>query len=338
VDDSALARQTLVDALNRREGLTVAVASDLVMARTRMRQARPDVILLDLDRLGLEGLSFFREVMAEERVPVVICSEATGRGAYLALQAMDEGAIAVVARPRPGAFDSESARHLTEVVCAAAASRLAGRPGPRPRAAGTESAPMEKPLPSPLSARLVAIGASIGGIQALRTLLEAMPPASPGFVIVQHLPDGFSTALAARLDETCLIDVKEARDGDSVSPGCALLAPGNRHLVVEGGPDRYTVALVPEPRASRHRPSVDVLFGSIARNVREHAVGVILSGMGEDGAAGLLQMRQAGAATLAQDEESCAVFGMPRRAIESGAVEEVLPLPLMAGAILRLAS
>jgi two-component system chemotaxis response regulator CheB len=339
VDDSAVVRQGVLLLLERVPGMVVEVASDPLIARQKMKGRRPDVILLDLEMPRMDGLTFLRELMREEEpVPVVVCSGLAGPGSETAVRALQEGALEIIAKPQLGVGDflRESRARLVEALrnAARARPRLARR-GPPVR---VEVEPPGRLAPSLLTVttdQVVAVGASTGGTEALRQLLEPMPPDCPGLVIVQHMPEQFTSAFAKRLDQLCRIEVKEAEPGDRVQQGRALIAPGNRHLRVRRSGGHYQVALMDGGRVSGHKPSVDVLFQSVARAAGENAVGVLLTGMGEDGADGLLAMRQAGAATLAQDEASCVVFGMPRAAIERGAVDEVLPLKSIGGAVLR---
>jgi two-component system chemotaxis response regulator CheB len=338
VDDSAVVRQAL-SAILGSAGMEVAVAADPVIARHKMRAVRPDVMVLDIEMPRVDGLTFLRELMAQEPLPVLVCSGLAAPGTEVALQALEEGAVHVVAKPRLGVkgFLEESARDLVEAVRGAAQARprrRAGPAAPRLRADAVLPARRRRPLES-TTLKVVAVGASAGGTEALRVLLEALPPDAPGLAIVQHMPELFTGAFARRLAEACRVEVKEAADGDRIAPGRALIAPGNRHLAVRRSGAHYLARLLDGPPVSRHRPSVDVLFRSAAQAAGRNAVGVILTGMGDDGAAGLLEMRQAGAHTIAQDEASSVVFGMPREAIALGAAVEVLPLDRVAEAVLR---
>lgn len=341
VDDSAVVRQGVLLLLEDVPGMVVEAASDPLIARQKMRSRRPDVILLDLEMPRMDGLTFLRELMREaEPVPVVVCSGLAGPGTEAAVRALQEGALEIIAKPQLGVGDflRESRARLVAALRNAARAHLARR-GPAVREAVREAVePPERPAPSMLTVttdKVVAVGASTGGTEALRQLLEPMPPDCPGIVIVQHMPEQFTSAFAKRLHQLCRIEVKEAEQGDRVLQGRALIAPGNRHLRVRRTGGHYQVELMDGGRVSGHKPSVDVLFQSVARSVGENAVGVLLTGMGEDGAEGLLAMKQAGAETIAQDEASCVVFGMPRAAIQRGAVDEVVPLPAMTNAVLR---
>jgi two-component system chemotaxis response regulator CheB len=343
VDDSAVVRQTLGAILSQTRGMSVSTASDPLIAMEKMRVQRPDVILLDLEMPRMDGITFLRKLMSDDPIPVVVCSGIAQRGTEAALHAIEEGAVEVVAKPQLGVrgFLEDSALMLADVVRAAARARRPlrrGRAAP-PRVPGAARA-AERPRPALrfTSDKIVAIGASTGGTEALRVILEAMPPDAPGMVVVQHMPEVFTRTFAERLDRYCRIEVKEAADGDRVRSGRALIAPGNRHTLLARTGAHYQVEVQDGPLVSRHRPSVDVLFRSAATAAGPNAVGVILTGMGDDGADGLGDMRRAGAATIAQDEPSSVVFGMPKEAIERGAVEDVVPLSRMAAAILGRAA
>jgi two-component system chemotaxis response regulator CheB len=339
VDDSAVVRQALGQILGA-AGILVTTAADPIIARDKMRRERPDAVVLDIEMPRMDGLTFLHQLMAEDPVPVVVCSGLAGRGTEVALQALEAGAVDIVEKPRLGVkgFLEESAGRLVEVVRAALQARVRARP-PRARPAGPAPAPRPAPVGIRLTtSRVAVIGASTGGTEALRALLLALPPDGPGIAIVQHMPEVFTAQFARRLDRECRIEVKEAAPADRILPGRALLAPGNRHLAVRRSGAHYVADVFDAPPVSRHRPSVDVLFRSAAEAAGPNAAGVILTGMGDDGAAGLLEMRRAGAHTLAQDEASCVVFGMPKEAIALGAVVEVLPLDRIAQAVLRWAA
>lgn len=342
VDDSATVRQALTGILSAARGFEVTTASDPLIALGKMERDRPDVIVTDLEMPRMDGIAFLRRVMAEDPIPVLVCSALTGRGTEGAMLALDEGAVDVVTKPKLGVrqFLEESAVTLSDAVRAAAVARLRSRPrgfrGEARLTADAVVAPRRAPRVLPTTDKIVAMGASTGGTEAIRVVLEALPPESPGLVIVQHMPEGFTRAFAQRLDQSCRIAVKEAADGDRVLEGRALIAPGNRHLVVQRSGGHYAVSVREGPLVSRHRPSVDVLFRSVAQAAGSNAVGVLMTGMGDDGAQGLVEMKAAGAPTLAQDEASCVVFGMPREAIARGAVDEVVPLTDIAGRALGL--
>ncbi len=342
VDDSAVVREVMAAVLSQEPGITVTVAADPFIAMNKMKHKRPDVIVLDLEMPRMDGLTFLQKIGREDTIPVVVCSALTGHETSIGLQALEQGAVEVVTKPRLGVkeFLFESAVTLIDAVRAAANSRERVRGSALMAAAPRLTADVV--LAHNPEARLtlttdkvVAVGASTGGTEALRVVLEAMPPGSPGMVIVQHMPEGFTSAFAQRLNETCRIDVKEAMTGDRVVCGRALIAPGNRHTLVQRSGAHYVVEVIDGPLVSRHRPSVDVLFRSVAQAVGRNAVGVIMTGMGNDGAAGLLEMKRAGAFTIAQDEASCVVFGMPKEAIDCGAVDKISGLGQIAGFILR---
>jgi two-component system chemotaxis response regulator CheB len=335
VDDSAVVRQTLSRLLTERGGMQVAVAADPFIALSKMRRERPDVIVLDLDLPRMDGLSFLSQIMAEMPIPVVICSALAPERSDAALAALALGALEIVSKPKLGVRDflEDSAVIIIDAVRAAAASRPT-RPS---RWRQPDPAPAEARSRRP-HARMVALGASTGGTEALVRVLSRFPSDGPGTVVVQHMPQGFTAAFARRLDGLCAIHVREAKDGDRIEPGVALIAPGDRHLVVRRSGSRYVAAVEDGPLVSRHRPSVDVLFSSVARAAGPGAVGVLMTGMGSDGSEGLYAMRAAGAATLAQDEASSVVFGMPKEAIARGAVEEIVSLEALAEAILRRTS
>jgi two-component system chemotaxis response regulator CheB len=345
VDDSAVVRQALTLVLTAARQTSVVVAADPLIALDKIAQSRPDVIVLDVEMPRMDGLTFLRSIMmSPDPIPVVVCSSLAGRGTEVALQALDAGAVAVLEKPRLGVreFLHDQSRLFIETVREAAATRVRRRRA-APPAAPLQTADAVLPLRSspPLvvtTDKVIAIGASTGGTEALREILEAMPPEAPGLVIVQHMPEVFTRAFAERLNRTCRIEVKEAEAGDRVRAGRALIARGDRHLLVHRSGAQYRVDLIDGPPVSRHRPSVDVLFRSVAQAAGPNAVGVILTGMGRDGAGGLYEMKSLGAATLAQDEETSVVFGMPKEAIAAGGVDEVVPLDRMARTILERAA
>lgn len=331
VDDSAVVRQVLGGLLDSAPGMQLLHAvSDPLMAMERMKTQWPDVIVLDVEMPRMDGITFLRKLMAERPTPVVICSTLTEKGAQTTMEALAAGAVSVVAKPRFELknFLLSSAAELVAAVRAAAAAnvgRLARRAWPPQSAAALAPAAETRAMPQD-SRQIVAIGTSTGGIQALEEVLTALPGTCAGILIVQHMPEKFTAAFAARLDQLCAIRVKEAAHGDRVLPGHALIAPGGRHLRLARDGAHYVAEIVDGPLVNRHRPSVDVLFRSVARCAGANALGIIMTGMGDDGAAGLAEMHEAGARTLAQDEPSCVVFGMPKEAIRRGAVDRVLPL------------
>lgn len=329
VDDSALVRQSITDILTAHGGFRVRVAHDALFALDKLRQSKPDVILLDLEMPRMDGLTFLQKLMAESPLPVVICSGGAARGSEAAMRALEEGAVDIVEKPKLGVreFFRESQELLVNVIRGAAEARLRRR---------ASSPPRPEPLPhAHEGTKVIAIGASTGGTVALRTFLERMPRNCPPVVVVQHMPAGFTKAFAEQLDRACTIDVTEAVDGDPLVRGHAYIAPGSLHMVVTHEGRDWRLRVSAGPLVSRHRPSVDVLFRSVAGTVGASAVGVIMTGMGDDGAAGLLEMRRAGAMTLAQDEATSVVFGMPREAIRRDAALKVLPLTALPAEALR---
>jgi two-component system chemotaxis response regulator CheB len=349
VDDSAVVRQVLAGLLGEAHGIQViAAVADPLLAIERMKQQWPDVIVLDVEMPRMDGITFLRKIMHERPTPVVICSTLTEKGAKTTLEALAAGAVAIVTKPRIGLkqFLTEAAEDLVASVRSAARAnvrRLATRAAAPPPVATAKFtadvilAPSAARAMTQTTERVVAIGTSTGGTQALEEVLTALPRVCPGIVIVQHMPEKFTAAFAARLDSVCQIAVKEAANNDRVVPGRALVAPGGRHLLLKRSGAQYFVEVVDGPLVNRHRPSVDVMFRSVAKCAGANALGLILTGMGDDGAAGLLEMRKAGGRTVAQDEESCVVFGMPKEAIRRGGAERTLPLGAMAGEILKWA-
>lgn len=331
VDDSSTVREVFARELSRDPGIEVVGAvPDPYAARDLIVNLRPDVVTLDIEMPRMDGLTFLRKLMRHYPLPVVIISSLTTKGGAVALEAIDSGAVEVMSKPAADCAFAEMGAELREKVKAAAAVRMARREAASPAPAAPPRLSLAK-----AGRAVVAIGASTGGTQALQRVLTALPANTPGIVVVQHMPEHFTRSFAERLDSLCEMAVKEAEDGDAVVPGRVLIAPGNYHMLLERSGAGYRVAVKPGPLVSRHRPSVDVLFRSVARSAGAGAVGAILTGMGNDGAAGLRAMRDAGAETLAQDEATCVVFGMPREAINAGAAVQVVPLPAMAGKILE---
>ncbi|HYM60420.1 MAG TPA: chemotaxis response regulator protein-glutamate methylesterase [Thermoanaerobaculia bacterium] len=343
VDDSAVVRQIVTAILAEQRDITVQVASDPLIAMQKMQQSRPDVILLDLEMPRMDGLTFLRKLMSEDPIPVVVCSALAGRGSDVAVQALEEGAVDIVTKPRLGVreFLIETSITLTDTLRAAASAKLRSRLRhlPRkPKETADAVLAAQPPAVRYTTDKVVAMGASTGGTEALSAIIEALPPDAPAVVVVQHMPEVFTASFARRLNDISRVEVKEAADGDRAAPGHVLIAPGNRHLIVRRSGARYVVELADGPLVSRHRPSVDVLFRSVAQAAGPNAIGVILTGMGSDGAAGLLEMFEAGAVTIAQNEATCVVFGMPKEAIARGAVHHVLPLGSIPGALVRMAT
>ncbi len=345
VDDSAVVRQVVTEILSADKGIQViGAAPDPIFALAKMEKDWPDVIVLDVEMPRMDGLTFLRKIMAERPTPVVICSTLTTQGAETTMQAMSAGAVSIVAKPKADlkSLLREHADDLISVVKGAAQARvrkpvLTAKPltvnAKLTADAVLPGMPVGQRAMAETTDRVVALGTSTGGTQALEAVLCALPIDSPGIVIVQHMPEAFTAAFAQRLDKICEIEVREAANGDRVHSGLALIAPGGRHLVLERSGAQYRVAVVDGPPVSRHRPSVDVLFRSVAKAAGRNALGVIMTGMGDDGARGLKEMRDAGARTLGQDEESCVVYGMPKEALKMGAVEHELGLDQIPSAI-----
>ena len=339
VDDSAVVRQALTAIIQDQPGMRVTVAADPLIAARKMSEDRPTVVVLDVEMPRMDGLSFLEKIMAEDPLPVIICSGQAAQGSEVALRALESGAVEVISKPRLGVRDfiEEEQGGLLEAIRAAASARVRRRaplkvPVPR-RTADVMLPRLHRSQVLRPTQRLVAVGASTGGTEALRVVLEALPADAPAMVVVQHMPEKFTDAFARRLHGLCRVEVKEAVDGDPVLQGRVLIAPGNKHLLLQRVGSSYWVQVRDGELVSRHRPSVDVLFRSVAQAAGVNAMGIIMTGMGDDGAAGLLELRATGALTVAQDEESCVVYGMPREAVARGAVELVLPLHALAGQI-----
>ena len=348
IDDSASVRQTLAALLSEDPEIEVmGVATDPFMAARKIQEEVPDVITLDVEMPRMDGITFLRKLMSQRPIPVVMCSSLTETGSETLLQALEAGAVDIILKPRIGAADylADEAMRIREVVKSASHARLPSRSRMEGRSASA-SGPAAKltadaMLPPPTGRAMakttemvVCVGASTGGTEALREMLEALPANAPGMVIVQHMPEKFTAAFAKRLNSLCEVEVKEAVDGDPVLRGHVLIAPGDNHMLLERQGARYHVAVKTGPLVSRHRPSVDVLFRSAARSAGSNAMGVIMTGMGDDGARGMFEMKQAGAYTVAQDEATSVVFGMPKEAIARGGVDRVVPLEQIAREIL----
>ncbi|WP_075795833.1 protein-glutamate methylesterase/protein-glutamine glutaminase [Massilia putida] len=346
VDDSAVVRKVVGAILEKAPGIRLLHAvSDPLLAIERMKQAWPDVIVLDVEMPRMDGITFLRKIMAERPTPVVICSTLTEKGAETTMAAMAAGAVSIITKPKLGLADflSESADELISAVRAASqvnvrrlAARVPSAPVPAKLSADAvlPAAPETRALLR-TTERVVAMGTSTGGTLALEEVLTQLPRVTPGIVIVQHMPEKFTAAFAERLNGLCQIEVREARHGDRVLPGRALIAPGGKHMLLRRDGAQYCVDVIDGPLVNRHRPSVDVLFRSVAKHAGANALGIIMTGMGDDGAAGLLEMRKAGARTVAQDEDSCVVYGMPREAVKRGGVEKSMPLKTIDREILQ---
>lgn len=347
MDDSALVRQTLQNVLSSDPSIeVVGSAADPFVAAQKINELKPDVITLDIEMPRMDGITFLKKLMSQHPMPVVVVSTLTEKASDTALQALEAGAVEIILKPQVNTREllEASARDLCYKVKAASHAVVKRRNSSK--SDGTTAVPpkhnadvvMVKPNSGSLvrtTEQVVAVGASTGGTEAIRTFLEAMPYDCPGIVIVQHMPEMFTRQFAKRLDGLCVISVKEAENGDQVLPGHALIAPGNKHLVLKRSGARYIVETVDAPPVNRHRPSVDVLFRSVAAYAGRNALGVLLTGMGDDGARGLLEMKQAGAYTIAQDEATCIVYGMPREAVKINAHNEILPLHQIAKQIIN---
>jgi two-component system chemotaxis response regulator CheB len=343
IDDSAVVRETLKEVIESDSGLTVmGCAPDPIIAAQMLESDVPDVITLDIEMPRMDGLSFLRLLMAQHPLPVVICSSQTEEGSSNSLRALDFGAVDIIQKPKVGTrvFIEESRALICDTIKAAYQARGRLRT-PNAKMAIQPKYKADVILDKPhgtesidTTEKIVVVGASTGGTEALREFLEILPVDCPGIVVVQHMPEHFTTAFANRLDQICSIRVKEAEPGDSVVRGQALIAPGNHHCLLKRSGARYFVEIKDGPLVSRHRPSVDVLFRSAARYAGSNAIGIIMTGMGDDGAQGMLELKGSGAYTIAQDEASCVVFGMPKEAIKLGAVDAVLPLGQIAGCML----
>lgn len=348
VDDSAVVRQTMSDLLSSDPEIEImATASDPYYAAEKLKKDVPDVITLDVEMPRMDGLTFLNKIMTQHPIPVVMCSSLTDVGSETLAKAIEYGAVDIISKPKVGIkqFLDESRILLCDAVKAAARAnlrKLTHKVAPRKVTKKlTADAVIAKATSKAMirtTEKVVVVGASTGGTEALYTFLEQFPRNCPGIVIVQHMPEKFTTSFANRLNNELDINVKEAEDGDTVIPGQALIAPGNYHMLLKRSGARYYVQIKQGPLVSRHRPSVDVLFRSAARYGGGNCIGVIMTGMGDDGAKGLLEMHEAGAETIAQDKESCVVFGMPAQAIKLGAADHILSLDSIAGKVITLAN
>lgn len=340
VDDSAVVRQVMSSLLSSDPEIRViATASDPFVAAERIAEEIPDVITLDIEMPRMDGLTFLRRIMEQRPIPVVICSSLTAEGGHSTLEAMSAGAVDIITKPKMGTkqYLEQSRVQICEVVKAAAHARPRARAtahGVEPKLTADVILPPSHMAMAETTEKVIVVGASTGGTEALRELLEQLPENAPGIVIVQHMPELFTRSFAQRLNGLCAIEVKQAETNDSVLPGRALIAPGNHHMLLRRSGARYFVEIKDGPLVCRHRPSVDVLFRSAARYAGRNAVGVILTGMGDDGARGMLEMKQAGAYNIAQDEATSVVYGMPKEALRLGGVDNVLPLQKIPSALL----
>lgn len=333
VDDSAVVRKVMTEELSRYDDINiVGTAVDPYVARDKIVKLKPDVITLDMEMPRMDGLSFLAKLMKHFPLPVVVLSSLTPKNSEIALKALDLGAIEVLCKPGEAYSTKDVHRDLARAIRAAASARM-DRSEIKKKTA--EKKVNYESLLSQTTHKVVAIGASTGGTKAIEAVLREMPGTLPGTVIVQHMPENFTRSFADRLNEVCEMEIREARDGDRVVPGVALIAPGNHHMVLKRSGAQYLVRLKDGPRVHYQRPAVDVLFQTVAKVAGKNAVGAILTGMGADGAKGLLAMKNAGAQTIAQDEATSIVFGMPKEAIKLGAADKVLPLYNVAGSIIR---
>lgn len=344
IDDSAVVRQTVGKLLEQSEDLElIGVAANPLVAVPALKKNRPDVLLLDIEMPGMDGLTFLRKLMAEDPIPTVICSTLTEKGSRTAFEAMSAGAVAVVGKPALGVkqFLLDAQRDLLQALRSAAMTKPKARaPSPSAPSAHSAAVPIKAndlavSSPSLALNRPVVIGGSTGGTQAIEQILCSLPADAPGIAITQHMPEKFTAMYAQRLNTLCAMQVREARDGDRLERGVALIAPGGRHMQVTKSVGQYFVRVMDGPTVNRHKPSVDVLFKSAAAAAGGDVLGILLTGMGDDGARGLKALKDGGAMTIAQDEESCVVFGMPMEAIKLGAAVEILPLGRIADSILR---
>jgi two-component system, chemotaxis family, protein-glutamate methylesterase/glutaminase len=331
VDDSALVRRVFSEELNRDSGIeVVGTAPDPYVARDKIVALSPDVLTLDIEMPRMDGLTFLRKLMKHHPMPVIVVSSLTPKGGEMAMQALEIGALEVMCKPGEAYTVGEMSKDLAAKIKQVSGIQVKARMTP-------DSIPI-KPMEAltKTTQKVLAIGASTGGTEALKEVLMRFPPNAPGTVIVQHMPEKFTKAFSERLNGLCAIEVREAKSGDTVRPGLALIAPGNFHMTLQRSGAVYSVAVKDGPRVHHQRPAVDVLFNSVARYAGANAIGVILTGMGSDGADGLLAMREAGAKTVAQDAASCVVYGMPKEAVARGAVEKSVTLLDIPSAIMRL--
>ena len=335
VDDSAIVRKIFSKELSKFPDIeVVGTAPDPYVARDKIVKLEPDVITLDIEMPRMDGLTFLKKLMRYYPLPVIIVSSLTPRGGKLTLEAMDIGAVEVIAKPGGSYTVGNMSNQLADKIRAASEVKIVKKDSENQIVSSTVSKPMRALTKT--SNKVIAIGASTGGTEALKDVLSRMPSNSPGIVVVQHMPAKFTTAFAERLNGICQVTVREARDNDTVNPGTALIAPGNYHMILRRSGAKYYVQIKTGPMVHHQRPAVDVLFKSTAQYAGPNSIGVILTGMGADGAEGLLKMKQAGAKTIAQDEKTCVVFGMPKEAIKMGAVDKVVPLDRVAQEIVRM--
>ncbi len=337
VDDSAVVRKVFSEELSHEKDIeVVGTAPDPYVARDKIVSLKPDVVTLDVEMPRMDGITFLRKLMKYFPLPVIIVSSLTKEGGSLAMEALETGAVDVICKPGEAYSVGDMSTQLAEKIRAAAHVNMEQRVKTVAERASGQTALRPKLSLTKTTNKIIAIGASTGGTEALKEVLTQFPHNSPGIMIVQHMPANFTTSFAERLDSLCQIKVKEAKDGDSVVAGTALLAPGNFHMMMRRSGARYYVNVKSGPLVCYQRPAVDVLFNSVATYGGANAIGVILTGMGKDGAQGMLKMKEAGAKTIAQNEKSCVVFGMPKEAIEIGAIDKVVPLKDIASEIMKM--
>jgi two-component system chemotaxis response regulator CheB len=335
VDDSAIVRKILSETISMESDMeVVGTAPDPYVARDKILALKPDVLTLDVEMPRMDGLTFLKKLMQFHPMPVIIISSLTQSSCETSLEALRSGAVEVMGKPGGPYSIGELREGLAQKLRAAASARVS-----KPRATTVlPSPPVQRSNRNFDPETVIAIGASTGGTEAIQDVLVQLPPDMPGIVLTQHIPKQFSTSFAKRLNRVCSLEVKEAEDGDELTPGRALLAPGDFHMVLRRVGSSYRVQLQGGPKVCYQRPAVDVMFSSVANAAKSNAIGVLLTGMGSDGAQGLLNMRNAGASTMVQDEATCVVYGMPKEAVKAGAAAQILPLPAIAGAILREAA
>ncbi|NLH41540.1 MAG: chemotaxis response regulator protein-glutamate methylesterase [Planctomycetes bacterium] len=333
VDDSAIVRKILSQELSRHSGIEiVGTAPDPFIARDKIVALNPDVLTLDVEMPRMDGITFLRKLMKHHPMPVIVLSSLTPQGGQTAMEALDAGAVEVMCKPGGSFSVGDVCTVLVDKIKAASRARIDRTPTVTHSGGATQRLSMAE-----TTNKIFAIGASTGGVQALTCVLSMLPANAPGTVIVQHMPAHFTTSFAQRLNNECAVSVKEAEDGDHVVPGRVLIAPGGLHMLLQRSGANYFVTLRDGPQVCHQRPSVEVLFNSVAKFAGANAIGAILTGMGDDGATGLLNMRQAGAHTIAQDEQSCVVFGMPKEAIARGGAERIVPLGKVAETLINFA-
>ena len=346
IDDSALMRQVICKILEQEPGIEIiGTAADPIIALDMMKDAWPDVITLDIEMPRMDGITFLKKIMREHPTPVVVCSSFTEKGAEITMDALASGAVSIITKPKTGIrqFILDAADDLVTAVHAAARANMhnintTAKAAPLSPKLTTDAMGAMRTAASPALAKttegIVAMGTSTGGTQALEVVLCMLPAECPGILVVQHMPEKFTEMFAARLNSRCQVEVREACDGDRVTPGLVLIAPGGKHMLLRRSGNQYTVTVSDGPLVNRHKPSVDVLFHSVAKAAGKNALGIIMTGMGDDGARGLYEMHQAGAKTIAQDQATCVVYGMPKEAVKLGGVDKTLPLEMIANEIL----